>query len=190
MSCLPKVRPCWSGIPVKPMSCDETFSLDGNHPGEKSLFDSFAQEHTGIIGTPMEYWIQNTAGSPFDALYGEPEPRLFKGPYLMKGFVVRPEEQPESREEGFRSFWRAEAWLARKEFEDKNIPDPHIGDIIRIWDIPYFNEQAPGESGFYFDIEYINNHGHMFDSPNFVGFSVQLKRRSDFVPERRIQQGQ
>lgn len=158
---------------------------------EHDLFDSIAQEHVNIAGTDIDYYSHNVKGSTRDALYDEPVERVFGGPFRVKGYIVWPDTTPDVRMEGWRTIVNAEAWIARKEIEDKRCPAPSETDVLRIWNTPFFNDWAvDGEdvpnAGYYFDVLNVNDDGHLFDSPQFVGFKMILKRRTEFTPERRI----
>lgn len=158
---------------------------------EHDLFDSIAQEHVNIAGTDIDFYSHNVKGSTRDALYDEPVERVYGGPFRVKGYVVWPDTTPDVRMEGWRTVVNAEAWIARKEIEDKRCPAPSETDVLRIWNTPFFNNWAvDGEdepnAGYYFDILNVNDDGHLFDSPQFVGFKMILKRRTEFTPERRI----
>jgi hypothetical protein len=158
---------------------------------EHDLFDSIAQEHVNIAGTDIDFYSHNVAGSKRDALYDEPVERVYGGPFRVKGYVVWPDTTPDVRMEGWRTIVNAEAWIARKEIEDKRCPAPSETDVLRFWNTPFFNDWAvDGEdvpnAGYYFDILNVNDDGHLFDSPQFVGFKMILKRRTEFTPERRI----
>lgn len=159
---------------------------------EHDLFDSIAQEHTKIAGTDIDYYSHNVSGGKRDALYDEPTERSFLGPFRMKGYVVWPDSTPDATEKGWRTVFPAEAWISRKEIEDQHCPAPSETDVIRFWNVPYFNEWAvDGQTaapnhGYYFDVLNVNDDGHLFDSPQFVGFKLLIKRRTEFTPERRI----
>lgn len=159
---------------------------------EHDLFDSIAQEHTGIAGTDIEYYSHEVTKATRDPLYDEPLKRVYSGPFRVKGYVAWPDTTPEVRMEGWRTVVNAEAWISRKEIEEKGCPAPSETDVLRLWKIPFFDKEwavdgdnVPG-SGYFFDVLNVNDDGHLFDSAQFVGFRLTLKRRSEFTPERRI----
>jgi hypothetical protein len=158
---------------------------------EHDLFDSLAQEHTNIAGTDIDYFSHQVAKSNRDALYDEPIQRAYSGPFRLKGYITWPDLTPDVGDKGWRSVANAECWIARLEFEQKHCPAPSETDVLRIWNTPFFNswavdgEDIPG-AGYYFDILNVNDDGHLFDSAQFVGFKMILKRRTEFTPERRI----
>lgn len=174
-------------LPAAPLPLD--FHLGAE---EHFLFDLWAQEHTRIAGTKIEFYSLNTDKSQRDALYDEPVVRHFDGPFSLVGYVEYPNDETEAREEGFRTTWTGTIWIARKEFEDANAPIASEGDVIRIWDKPFFNDnwatsgdEVPG-GGYYFDLTNVSDAGHLFDNPWFVGVTSRIRRRQEFTPERRL----
>lgn len=152
---------------------------------ERFLFDSFAQEHVRTSGTPMEFWSQDIEGSERDPLYDEPIVRKWAGPFKIVGYLQRPDSIPEAREEGIRQTFPSEMWVARKEFEDANAPPPKEGDVMRVWNLPFYADIGDGK-GYFFDVIDSDEDGHLFDQASFVGFKLHVNRRTEFTPERRI----
>lgn len=180
-----------------PASCRDVRPFEGpmrTTGREIALFDSVASELVQRAGTVIDYYAIDIAGSDRDPLYDEPTARRFRGPFRLKAFVAYADSQPDPRQEGFVNSWASSAWIPRVEFEKSNFGDiqPGEGDIIRVWNLPYFNEAAvddesvPG-AGFYFNVVNVSNDGHLFDQPQFVGFTFQLARNTEFTPERRIE---
>lgn len=173
---------------VEPYQFDQLTMPDCEH----DLFDSLAQEHVQISGTAIDYFSHQVDRSTRDALYDEPIKRAYAGPFRLKGYVAWPDSTPEVRMEGLRSVFNAEAWIPRKEFEDGHCPAPNETDVMRIWKSPYFDKEwatdgdAVPDSGYFFDVLNVNDDGHLFDSLQFVGWRLVLKRRTEFTPERRI----
>lgn len=161
---------------------------------EGPMFDSVANEHLGIIGTDIEYFSLDVKGSVKDPLYNEAKTRAYKGPFKVKGFIEYPENAPEIREEGIRAVWNAQAWIPRRALEEAGCPVPNEGDVLRIWKTPFYDQGWAGGNDthaipgamYAFDCVNINDDGHLFDNPNFVGYKIELRRRSEFTPERRI----
>lgn len=159
---------------------------------ERFLFDLWAQEHVRIAGTSIEFWSLNLEKSIRDALYDEPVERKWDGPFKFKVFVEFPPGTAEAREEGFRNSWRAVAWLTRKELEDANCPAPAEGDVIRFWNAPFFQDAGvdsqlvPGR-GYFFEITEVDEDGHLWDQATFVGYRCEIKRNTEFTPERRLE---
>lgn len=194
MSCNPPIKP----------NCPTTSSCSSNVAGacgpfhlddsERWLFDSIKQEHTGIVGTSMDFYSQQVqpGEKKRDPLYDEPLVGQWCGPYRVTGFAEWPEPNVEVKEEGLRKTWAAVFYVARKEFEDARAPYPKEGDVVRIWSTPYFDkdasvlhEQIP-KSGFYFDITKADDDQHLMDAAYFVGLKLTVARRTEFTPERRI----
>lgn len=158
---------------------------------EHDLFSSIAQEHVNIAGTDVDYFHHNVDRATRDPLYDEPLKRVYDGPFRIKAFVAWPDTSPEVRMEGWRTVVNAEAWIARKELEDQHCPAPSETDVLRLWNIPFYADWAtdgdnPPNAGYFFDVLNVNDDGHLFDSSQFMGFRLTLKRRTEFTPERRI----
>lgn len=181
-----KVKPLCA-CPAAPTVC--TFNLDAS---EMFLFDTWANEHTTIAGVDIEFWSLNVGGSVTDPLYGEAIERKWHGPFKLKAWVQFPDDAPEANQQGKRSVFTSAVWIPRQQFEMHNAPVPNENDVVRIWNIPFFKEHAvdgehvPGR-GFFFDVVDVKHDGHVFDQAGFVGFSLDLVRRTDFTPERRLQ---
>lgn len=181
-------RPIRGEFPSPMAPLVNEFNLNGD---ESFLFDMWAQEHTHISGVEIEFWSFDEKKSKRDALYDEPIKRGWKGPFKLKGYIEWPDSTPEARVEGLRTTWSASAWITRKDFEDAEAPPPSEGDVIRVWNIPFFqsfgvdDEEVPGR-GYFFDILNVNDDGHLWDQANFVGYSFTFARRTEFTPERRL----
>jgi len=159
--------------------------------GEIQLFDGFAQEVNGIAGIDIEFFSLSLKKSKRDPLYDEPTERVWSKPYKFRAWIAAPSQTPVVGEEGFRVHFDASAWLARKDLEDVQAPNPNEGDVIHFWNTPFFNNQAGAKetvpkAGFYFDVIQVTPDGHLHDTPSFVGFRCLLKRRSEFGAERKI----
>lgn len=160
---------------------------------EQKLFDSVANEVVAIAGTDIMYYELDIPNSKRDPLYDEPVERAWKGPYALKGYVDAPIGVPESREEGFRTTWECTVWISREAFEAVKAGSPTEGDVLQFWDNTFWNidEAAQGEAniprvGLYFDVIAVDPDGVLFDNPQFVGFKMTVRRKSEFTPERRI----
>lgn len=159
----------------------------------EELFGIWAAEHVQSSGTTIDYWSQDTARSKLDPLYNEPERREWLGPYRFKAWIEWPEETFEVREEGARSVWSATGWIPRLMVEESEMEQvPGEGDVLRLWQIPYFDNFSQGVdsgipgAGYYFDVVDVQEDGHPLDNPFFTGFKLMLKRRTEFTPERRV----
>lgn len=171
----------------KPL-CDP-FELDGS---ELCVFDTWAEEKMEAHGTPVKYYHQDIEGSERDPLYDEPVDREFRGPFLLKGFVEYPPGVPEMTENGMRVTWTGIVYFARATLEAKGLPTPLEGDILQFWDEVLFfrehgvnGEDVPG-AGYYFDVVNVDDDGHIFDSAAFTHLKMEIRRRTEFTPERRL----
>lgn len=171
--------------------CEKSkFVIDGS---EIATFDHFAVERTEATGTNLDYWHQDIEGSVRDPLYDEPIDRKWKGPFKIVGYVEYAPGQPEMREEGMRVTWTGTIWMARKAIEDAGAPAPLEGDVIRYWPIPFFAEHgvnseksAVRTAGYFFDVVNCDDDGHIGGAAAFVGFKLEVRRRTEFTPERRL----
>lgn len=168
-----------------------SFRFDG---AELCLFDSIAEEQLQRAGTPIQYWQQDIENSKRDPLYDEPISRSWRGPYNLMAFVEYAAESMEAREEGTRSVWNGVLWIARISLEQAGGKAPEAGDVVRYWaDAAFYAKHSviganePG-SGYYFDVTNVDTDGHLFDSSKFVGFKLELARRTEFTPERRLRE--
>ncbi len=87
--------------------------------------------------------------------------------------------------------WNTRAWIPRKVFEDAHCPAPLEGDVLRVWRTPFFNDWSvsgdePQQGGYYFTVVVVNDEGHLYDQPGFVGFEFSISRNTDFTAERRL----
>lgn len=167
------------------------FRLDGS---ELCFFDSIADGQVQIAGTPIEYWHQDVENSVRDPLYDEPIARAWQGPFRLMAFVEYAPQQTEAREEGTHSTWTGSIWVSRVSLEGAGARAPAPGDVIRYWgDTAFYGDwgvdgaNEPG-SMYAFDVQNVTTDGHMFDSSRFVGFKLEVVRRTEFTPERRLRE--
>lgn len=171
-------------------TCEFEFSEEN-----EDLFACWNQEHTEALGTPLDYWPQDIVRSTVDPLYSEPEVRVWSGPFRFKAFMGWPEQTFETREEGARTLWDAMVYIPRLSVEESNMPGfPREGDVVRVWQIPFYDQYGLGVdadldipgSGYYFDVIGVDEDGHALDNADFTRFRLQVKRRTEFTPERRV----
>ena len=124
----------------KPWPADQGLQITDN---EIKLADSIAEETTDIAGTPVDFYYQDLERSVVDPLFREPIERAWSGPYKLKAFVEWADSVPETREEGLRSAFSSRAWIPRVAFEAAGLDAPAEGDILRFWNIPFFNDKIP-----------------------------------------------
>lgn len=162
------------------------FSLDAS---ELTLFDSIAIEQVEKAGTPIMYWHYDRTNTVVDPVYDEPVERKFIGPFRLKGSVDYPDSTPEAREQGLRTQWNCTLWIPRKSLEIQKAPEPNIGDVILLWDTNFFasegvqDENVPGAK-YMFVVTDSDSDGHLFDTPAFTFFKLDLERRTEYTPER------
>jgi hypothetical protein len=164
------------------------FKLDER---ERFMFDHVAQEHTSGTAADAEFFAFSSKRSKFDPLYSETVSKGWDGPFKLKGIISQLENAPEVREGGLRKSFTPTIWFARTEFEAVGARQPRPGDVVRVWDLPYWNQVGvvtpPNPiDGLYFNITVVTESGFLFDSPAFVGFSCNLARNTEFAPERRV----
>lgn len=188
LDCLPKgCEPVECAVvPATLSGCD--FNLCD---AEQSIFDCWAAEHTGIAGVNIEYFHFNLDASTRDPLYDEAIERVFDGSYNFKAFVEYPEAEPEATEQGFHVKWDATIWIPRANIESVGAPTPAEGDVIRVWNTPFYNKYGVAEqdipgAGYFFSLTKVDEDGHLFDQAGFVGFKCTMKRNTEYTPERRM----
>lgn len=186
-----KIQP-WNppATQVKPFDPDE-HRFSQVSIAEKYLFDKITHEHVKIAGTDISFYSRDMIDTTVDPLYGETVEPVWKGPYEIVGYAQWPDPAIEMRQEGFRGVYKLTAWIPRTEFELANAPLPNEGDVLAFWNTPFFTkggvlgEDVPN-SLYAFNIVDVDDDGHMFDNPYFVGFKFDLERNTEFTPERRI----
>ena len=164
---------------------------DSQAKNEIYLADRDAQEHVRQIGTKIEYYELDTKNSIVDPLYNEPIQRKFSKAYIMYVYVSWPNPEFMVREDGVHTVYSGSIWMARREAEVVGLESPRPGDVVRFWDIPFFNNQAANGrdidgAGLFFDVIEVKDDGHLYDTPYFVGFKIDLRRRTEFGPERKL----
>jgi len=158
---------------------------------EAGLFDAVTKEHVNVIGVEFDLFHLELAQSSRDPLYDEPVQRVFSGPFRLKGFFTMYETSPEAGQEGFRIGFDSSVFIARSTWEEANSPFPAESDVVRFWNLPFFRQlgvdgvNEPG-NGFYFDVVKVDEEGFLHDQPYWMGIQLQLKRRTEFSPERRM----
>jgi hypothetical protein len=182
-----------------------TFSEAANTPynynvagPELALQDQYAQEHVRNVGTPLNYYIlsrtgsqEENTGTQLDPLYSEPTRRDFSDPYKIFAHINWPQTNFETRDDGTHIIIITNMWIARKELEDAGVKHPQPGDVVHFWDLPYFNLLAANDrevegAGMYFDVLEVRTDGHLFDTPYFTGYKIDIKRRTEFGAERKL----
>ena len=164
---------------------------DNQAKKEIFLVDRDVQEHIRQVGTKIDYYQLDTKNSKVDPLYDEPIARKFSKAFILYVYVSWPNPEFMVREDGVHSVFQSAVYMARKEAEDVGLQDPHPGDIIRFWNTPFFNKLAANGreiegAGMYFDVIEVKNDAHLYDTPYFTGFKIDVKRRTEFGAERKL----
>ena len=156
---------------------------------ELELFDCIASDLNELAGSKINYYgydpysLENRA--LIDPLYGEPTERKFSGPFRIWAQVKYPEYTPLTEEPGFSREWDAKVTISRVHLDEQNAPYPSEGDIIELWRTPFHDAWSMGK-GMFFTVVKSNNDGHINQTPSFVQFKLDLKRRTQFGAERKI----
>lgn len=180
------------GCVVSPYPDGKPLSFSDLSPNEKALFDDYATEQTQDSGTPIDYWIINAVDTIKDPLYAEPIERKFLGPFRMMAVFRAPDQNVTTPEEGIQATFDTTCMIPRATFEALNTPTPGPGDVLHVWNLPIYVSQSTVEpnplpgAGYYFDVMKADPDGYALDSPTFVRWSLPLKRRTIFTPERRL----
>lgn len=195
---LPRSTVSRGSMLLQPLDVGEATMNKGGHESpfsisdtERALFMHFADEHVQMISTECDFFSQQISKSVRDPLYDEPLERSFTKPFRLKAWVSWPSSTPVTGEEGFRFAFQSQAWIPVAQLEKLGAPTPFEGDILRFWNLPYWNEIAAANekikgAGMFFDITNADSDGHINDQATFTGFRVDLKRRTEFGAERRI----
>lgn len=157
---------------------------------EKPLYDSVAVESTLAEGEPVEFYSQDLDRTVRDPVTRQVRKRAWKGPWVVKSRIEWPDSTPEVREEGFVTNWSSRIWMPRALLEQLGAPVPQEGDVVRFWDIPFFNDKIRLKqlfpAGLFFNVVDVDSDGHIGSTSTFVGFWLTIKRRTDYPPERRV----
>lgn len=174
--------------------------------GERQLLDCLTSENINLGATDLKYYPldlglnaaqltleQNQHHAERAALYGEPHfTPLTRGPYDIRGVVSFESKAAEAMEEGMTMDFRMSVEIARTEFERLGLTAPREGDILQLFDIPFYAQwgqpfRNPGPSGgFYFETLNVEAMGQVGSGDYFSIFKLSLKRDSRYNPERKI----
>lgn len=168
---------------------------------------SLEEERIELVGPITEYYSLNRAVN-VDTLYNEPnndplyggsspigtnqnhnkswnfspdigsgeEPLLIPSSFLYEEMDGR---NPMVRSEGFKVDYDGQLFIARNHWECKTIDTSLEGRNPKEGDVLYVNN-------IWFDVIKVGTGGNILNSPVYVGFRFELKRRTEFVPERKI----
>lgn len=182
-----KVAPFKTSRKVAPYPSDRSFVLGSD---ELEIFDSVTSEQNRIGGTEIELYQYDLKKSVRDPVYGEPSYEAWKKPVRLKAWFQYPDIEEQATSDGSMSTWPSIFWVGRKDLEDVHAEIPGIGEIIKVWNIPYFilekSSTDDPERAFYFAIKSVAEDSHMFDNAQFTAYRLTVERRTTFAPERRL----
>lgn len=156
---------------------------------ERDLWDSVAMEPARLSGTKIRFWSLRRAKN-MHPLYREPSSKSdgewsFNGPWEMMSHIEydqNSDETPNASTDGKSTEIESKAWIARREFEDIGAPYPKEGDVIEFWD-----DAVWGKDKRHWDVVKATRDGNVFGSSVFVQFKIDMKTRSKFTPDRKLQ---
>lgn len=182
-----KVAPFKTNRKVAPYPSNRSFVLGSD---ELELFDSVTSEQNRIGGTEIELYQFDFKKSVRDPVYGEPSHEAWKQPIKLKAWFQYPEIEDQATSDGSTTAWPSVFWVGRKDLEDSRAVKPRIGEILKVWNIPYFEKEKSGtddpKRAFYFAIKAVAEDSHLFDNAEFTAFRLTVERRTTFAPERRL----
>lgn len=156
---------------------------------EAALMQGLATEQINVISTPVGYFRMDRRGSKWDPVYNEPTNLRFLPPLSLQGRVQKPTKATEAGERGQTTTWDAMLWLSRELFPADT--PPQEGDVVGFWNDVFTRSSAVRwedvpRAAHYYDVVGVDTDGHIADTGNFVVFEITLKRRTEFTPERRL----
>jgi hypothetical protein len=182
-------------------------AIYGNCPEEIAYFKALEAERIALTAPDCEYYSLNR-GRNVDPLYGEPDndplyggssprgtpqtdnkswnfsPDVAGGePALTFQCAIEYEEmdkrQPSTRDEGKHLEYDADMFIAANTWEAALVGRPFAGRRPKEGDVVYVFE-------LWWDVVNAGKGGNIIDTPVAVGYKLQLRRRSQFVPERKV----
>lgn len=155
------------------------------HTKDERFFNCVSREVVRLAGMYCFYFVLDVVKSRKDPLYGEMEEEIFNpekdsvNGIKLPCFTRATEHSTTASEEGRRTEWDAELWIAKKDWEQyigvvgSNSSKPKIGDIILAWDK-------------YYDVIDTHRDGFLDDERSvFTQWRLDLKKREKYDPERR-----
>lgn len=81
---------------------------------------------------------------------------------------------------GMEVTYNATMWIPVWEHYQRGLPEPIVGDMFEFWGGSW------QEFGLFFEAERVSESGRINNSPHFTTWEIDLLRREEFVPERRL----
>lgn len=148
---------------------------------DKQFWDSLAQEMTELFGVDGAYLSALRASTTTDPYYNEPvNNKIEYMRFPIKIFVsVERLEEPVVGERGRLLESRLECFVPTSEFQ-KNGIQPDEGDVVEFW----------GQQFNIVDIEPVSIFGNkplnILGQPPSITWKMNVVRRTNFVPERKV----
>ena len=159
---------------------------DGEISPEQDLLDSVARESIRLSGDFVNLHVLNIS-SNYDPVYGEPEgeswdfPEVFTFPAGVE--FNRPDDiTTEANERGNRMERQAILWVARRELEVVEAPEPKPGDVVEFWGYAPFGDDRHHS---YWDVVSADPSGEHFTMPTFTMLKFNLRWRERYLAERK-----
>ena len=175
---------------------------------EETILREYEEERIEIVGPLLEYYSLNR-GKNVDALYGEPTNDPLYGGSSSRGapsiskdawnFYPDPDEgqdlltmpcaieyqqmdnrQPNVREYGIEWEYDAILYIARNAWERAIEGTGIEGRVPKEGDVIYVHNE-------WWDISKVGAGGNILDTPVPVGFKAELRKRTKFTPERKVE---
>ncbi len=176
-------------------------------PTEVAYFKQLEAERIALVGPTCEYYSLNR-GRHVDRLYGEPDNDPLYGGASPRGtnqtdekswnfspnvtggetpltfqcaieYQEADKRQPSTRDEGKVVEYDADMYIAVLHWENALRGRTFAGRTPKEGDVVYvFN--------LWWDVVNSGSSGNVLDSVDVVGYKIMLKRRSKFVPERKV----
>lgn len=168
---------------------------------------SLEEERIELSGPTTEYYSLNR-GTNVDTLYNEPDNDWMYGGTSPRGTDQKSEKSwnfspnvlggadpleipssiqfeemdgrtPMVRPEGFKADWDAILFITVNHWECYTAGttvagrEPKEGDVVYVWNL-------------WWDVIKAGSGGNVLDSPSFVGYRLDLKKRTEFTPDRKV----
>ena len=161
---------------------------------ELPFWDSIAQESTRLSGTKVRLYQLRRAKNRHP-LYQEPSEGGdfdYAGPWEVWAGLEWNQETDINADgaiEGQQQESEAILWIARKDLEEVDAPDPKIGDVFELWDVEAFDYKPFGRRKFrYWDVKKSTQSGNVFTSEVFVMWRLELVSKTRFDAARRVEE--